>query len=205
MPTISKETIGFEGARFLREIRIDSTGVFTIKTPELVAFAGFPSVVEDKTKDGAIAKFNAAIRDYKNSRTTVRRIVAYHFGASCYIWNGERCIMKREDMHFSKGTALELCAQVFDEHETEGKEGNLSYRYVPVESSIPRGLRFTQSYLGERARHKEQLPHSPEVEEFFAAIGRSMENLALRLHVGFSEPASVAKLVASGGFPALMS
>lgn len=205
MPTINRERIGFEGASFVREIKVNAdSGQFSIALPPQCVAAGMPAEVKADTKARVLREFAEALAEYKKRATTKRRIIAYRFKATCFIWNGERCIHRAEEISFCDGTALSLMAQVFDEHETIASDSQRSYRYEPLESSIPKGLGFKRDNPAPfNSKAENQIPWTPAAEDFFAKIGRSMEDMILAMKSGFQTPETVALLVQSGNFPAL--
>lgn len=200
MPTISKEHISFEGAQFCREIKVDSSGCFTIKLPPSLAAAGLGTEVSASTKDGVLKCFREALAEHAARQTTVRRVICYAFKDSSYIWDQERTRVIRETkgISFTSGTALSLCAEVFDESKTV-KPSGIHYEYEPVESTIPQGFSFrnnSPSFQGKIAEHV--IEHSPEAEAFFARLAFSMESVILQLAEGFKTPEAVRGLVAKG-------
>lgn len=210
MPIINRESIYFENAQFARVISVDSKGVFSIKLPPQVTLAGLGEKVEAPTRDAALRAFGEKLQQYKDSKTSVRRIIAYSFEANARIMDSEneRCIMSRSDITFADtGMILGLSAEVFDEYEIKGSGKGSSYRYEKVDGAIPHSLDFSsrggpRDYTSDE-QWSPQLPYSVEAEQFFAKIGRSLEATILMLNQGFKSPETVTALVAGGGFPLL--
>ncbi len=142
MPTISRQQIGFEKTIFLRELKVSSEGIFSIELPPAVVASGTQSPVTGKSKDDAVRAFNAALTQYQDSKTTVRRVILFRFQSTCCIVRGEKCVKADKDIWFVNGTAISLCAQVYDEAETKRSNGSSHFRYTPIPSSIPDGFSF---------------------------------------------------------------
>lgn len=196
MPTINRESINLEGVQFMREIKVDSTGEFSIALPKLLSDAGIGEKVKATTRDGAIRAFDAALKQFRDSNTECKRIIGYRLKTSCYIWRNGCVVFKDDGVSFSQGTTLSLCAQVFDEFTTRSPDGKLSFRYSQIDSAIPRGLGF--QWTGGNGQIKGQIPHTPEAEAFFAKMGNSMEEMILTLVNGFQRPEAVLALIQAG-------
>lgn len=192
----------FDGAPFVREIKVDVKGQFSIALPAAVVAAGFESPVRAETKDKVIRAFNDAIAAYRAAATTSKRVIVFQFRANAYIFGSDDCcVLRRNDISFCQGTALALSVEVFEELETKKADGSKSYRYEPVDSSIPRGLRFNNRHAPVRQtgyRADNRIEWSVEAEAFFAKIGRSLETLMLTLDSGFKSDGSVEKLIERG-------
>ena len=75
MPIISKNKIWFEGANFLREIKVNGAGVFSANLPARVIETIGLTEVTGKTKDEVERKFDKAIADYEAAQTTTKRVI----------------------------------------------------------------------------------------------------------------------------------
>lgn len=204
MPTINKERIHFEGREFVREIKVSSTGVFSIELPAEVIKAGFKSPITADTKQNALSTFQRTLKDYSATQTITTRVICYQFRATCYVMREGKCLFKQDGISFVTGTAIQLAAQVFDEHATKRTDGTTTFRYDAVKSSIPDGLRFRNGECpGREQQFRDQIPHDETTEAFFAKIGRSMEDMIMSLDSVFASKDAVKKFITSGKFPAL--
>jgi hypothetical protein len=187
MGVVTTEKIHFDGAPFKKVIRCNRDGLFRIKYPSgLVKALGEPAEAVAKTMDAAEKEFGQRLWDYKQARTSTRKVIVYRINMKAKIWRPEDDIdLHRKDISFGVGLGVLVWANVFDETRVQLGESGAHYTYATVQSELPLSIRDSGEFgarVGGRG-HKDDcvLEWTAEREAFFCRVAEAMEALCLKL------------------------
>jgi len=194
MPVVKTESRYFLGVKWKMQVRCNQDGIFRIKMPDRIRNEMGVNEVSGKTINDAMRSMTEKLDEFSALQTTERKVIIYNFQATAYITapdpdpNAEPddyiCVLNRDDISFCEGMAMSLTAGVFIEYATARSDGKTSYRYEPIESSIPWCLKDRRS-IGRAGVSYEQpdkmLDWTEKRELFFRRMGESFANLILGL------------------------
>ena len=183
---VSKEKIytGIEGeGEFIKKVNFTSkTGMFSIELPVKVAGVLGYEHVFDAELNGVNIKFHEAIKEYKQRQTNKRKVIMYNFMANCRIFDvSGACVLRRDDISFTDGTALGLWWGVGYETVFESK-----VRFTTLDGGC------TSFDIGKT--HK-VIEWNPKREEFFRLFGKAMEELIMNITKFFSDEKEALNLI----------
>lgn len=207
MATIKTETIYCFHKEFKRVIRYKSRyGKFYITLPSQVP----QDEVESDTEGGAIKLFEVAVRLYEKSVTEKTKVIMYGYEVDACIYgsnddDGNTTIVFNSDdrdcdygtMFSGDGVAMRLWAAVAEKSEIVLECTKNYISYTEVESPIPKSL---QSGRRTYYRHDDynEIPWTPENEQFFIDIGGAFEKLVLKLNSVLGSQKTVLEFISSG-------
>jgi hypothetical protein len=205
MPVVKTDTFLFEGKdgprQFKRQVQCDTKGRFSINLPTEVAEVLGVGVACGRTMDDAFREWKDLLIKYKATQTASRKVILYTAAFTCYIWQGDRVVENRNDVHFTRGgTAINVAALVCMEHVRTLPDGSKNYSYSPIEGhALPTGImnRFPMPRLAEPKPFPTLMEWTAEREEFFARIGRGMDALCLKLASITDDPNKLAEIANS--------
>lgn len=207
MATVSTETIYCFKQEFKRVVRYQSRySKFYITLP-----AGIPEKeISADTEKEAIKRFDAAVTLYEKSVTETTKVILYGYEVDACIYGPEddHCHISilfdsRDGCNYGKtfpddGITLSLWVQVCEKSEVvlDGMDNYVSYE--DIESPIPESLNPRDTPSARWDSEYEEIPWTPENEQFFIDTGVAMENLILKLNSIFGDKAAVIKFIGSG-------
>jgi hypothetical protein len=217
MPKIKSTTRGFEGRLIKVEVHCKG-GEFSCSLPLTVADALGYKTVKAMTLAKCESKWERAVREYEESRTTSSKVIYYDLNISGKICQEDPhlVLLDRDEISFSTGLVLGLRASVYTEtvRTLAGGRKQFEYRELPRrEHTIPHSLvnhgKFTGFGPGghtvDDSRPPGVIDWSPEREAFFTRIGRSLEQMILSADNVFKDESkllAVADRGAAGNFMA---
>lgn len=186
MPVVKTEKRYFAGEAVELKVKCNSDGEFSADLPAFcVSTLGY-NIVKDKSLEVVIKKWTNAAVEYTDTKTKSEKVILYEVQASAYIWDfkGDKLIADFQDGGSHKeGLSLTVFAVVANEFQLTKPDGKIRYRYEEVETDLPESMadfrHFDWRLHGEQATGR--LPWTKERQEFFAKIGRSMEQVILQL------------------------
>lgn len=211
MATVSTETIYCFHKEFKRVVRYKSRyGKFYITLP-----SGVPQQeVESDTEGGAIKLFDAAVEVYEKSVTEKTKVILYGYQVDACIYDtndkqGQTRIifdsMDGSECDFGScfsedGISLKLWVAGYEKSEVvlEGVDNYIDYSQV--ESTIPKSLEPTSGPSTHRYGKPDfqEIPWTPENEQFFTDIGVAFEQLILKLNSVLGSKKGVLDFIESG-------
>lgn len=200
MPTIQRTKYPFENERnFVREVKCDAGGEFTCRLPDTAASLLGRTEVCGRSLKEVLQNFHEAIEEYKAINTTRRRVILYQVKMNAYVFEGEFCVLNRDDISFTAGVAVAVMADVYEEVKISGPKG-CQYTYERKDSKLPRSIqKGTQRLAG--GFYKQPfgalVEWSEERELFFCRLGLALERIAMELDK-LSSPDKVLGMIAAG-------
>ncbi len=208
MATVSTETIYCFHQEFKRVVRYKSRySKFYITLP-----GGVPEKeVESDTEAGAIKLFDAAVKVYEKSVTEKTKVILYGYEVDAYIFgpnDKDDCVNvlfnSQDNCDYGKtfsddGITLSLWVQVCEKSEVvlDGIDNYVTYD--EIESQIPESLE-----PGSRRNYRsgyddyQEIPWTPENEQFFIEVGKAFERLILKLNSVLGDKDAVMKFISTG-------
>ena len=209
MAIISKEQIGFETGSFLRVIKVNSEGTFSIELPEPVKRTVGFGVVEAESKDAALRMFGEALKKHRESRSTKRKVILFHIERTAYVWRNDKCVLNAtgsgggRTVAFAKGVALAVAANVFEETRIEMEGDKVRFNYDILPSTLPKSMQEGREIMPvAQLEARNKIDWTEERETFFARLGLAIENIILELEK-LDSPETVSALIEAGGFKML--
>ena len=165
-----------------RVIKCDASGTFTCNLPpQIVTVLGIAEV-QGISRSEVLKKVTEIFDRYRSSRLTEEKVILYEVKYHAYIYNGDRCVFRSEqgvnELSFCHGTGISVAAAVCTERCTTEANGNKTYEYDEIKSSLPCGMScgFNVRVHGYRTGRKDNLlPWTQERENFFAKIGNGLD------------------------------
>ena len=207
MATVSTETIYCFHQEFKRVVRYKSRcQKFYITLP-----GGVPEKeVSAKTEADAIKLFNAAVKVYEESVTETTKVILYGYEVDAYIYGpndeDDRVTVlfnSQDNCDFGKtftddGITLSLWVQVCEKSEVvlEGMDNYVTYE--EIESPVPESLEPSHRTYRRGYDDFQEIPWTPENEQFFVDAGLALERLILKLNSVFGEKKGVLEFIAAG-------
>ena len=206
MAVLTTTTIKFEGQDFKRQVRILKDGLFRIRLPAVVSKTlQIDSDVIAETKEEVERAFKDRLREYKECRTTTRKVILFGFAANCHIMNEKQtqAVYVANDISFADGTALSFWAEVCEETVIGRSDGKDQYRYDIVDSDLPLGFGKPNDYdLGNRQdsfhRASNLVEWTSEREIAVAEFCRMLQVLILKLRDALRLPKQLMELIDGG-------
>ncbi len=207
MAIVSKETIYCFKKEFKRVVRYKSRySKFYIKLPD-----GVPQEeVESDTEAGAIRLFDAAVDVYEKSSTVKSKVILYGYEVEACIPvpndKKDHCTIlfdSHDDCNFGKtfrddGITLSLWVQACEKSEVFLKGQDNYVSYDEIDSPIPSSLEPSSSKNYNHWDNFQEIPWTPENEQFFIDVGIAFEQLVLKLNSVFCDKKSVMKFISAG-------
>lgn len=139
-----------------------------------------------------------ALQAYITAARIDKKVIRFAFEGSGQIVRDGKCVWNENDLHFADGLAVSLVAAVYIEQTYTLTDGSTRINYERQESSIPESIqpeRFGSMRLsGFEKRPDGVVEWTQAYEDFFAALGRAMEDMILKL-MKFKEPKLLAAAV----------
>ncbi len=208
MATVSTETIYCFHQEFKRVVRYQSRyKKFYITLP-----GGVPEKeVSGETEAEVIKLFNAAVKVYEKSVTEKTKVILYGYEVDAVIYgpNDEDdriqiSFNSQDNCDYGKtftddGITLSLWVVVCEKSEVILEDMDNYVTYEEIESPIPGSLEphHQRTYRPNYDDYQE-IPWTPENEQFFVDAGLALERLILELNTIFGEKKGVIKFIASG-------
>ncbi len=206
MAIIRTETIYCLKQEFKRVIRYQSRySEFFITLP-----ASIPEKeVSGKTEKEVIERFDAAVAIYEKAITETSKVILYRYEVDAYIFGPDAAddddstfFNSQDNCEFGKtftddGITLKLWAAVYEKAEVVLDGADNYINYEEIESPIPESLEPKSTPIPRWGEYQE-IPWTPENEQFFIDIGRSFEQLIFKLNLVLGNGDSVVKFIASG-------
>jgi len=166
MAIIRTETMWFGGEKFIKRIKVDKDGEFSIKLPpEANDILGY-DIVKADTQSQALELFRVALIDYQNAQTTTRKVIIYEV-------KHNTAELNEKDLHFESGVGLVVTARVYIEHKIRIKdEDKYNYKKLDFDSDedLPHGLGVIDFYGHADKVHKNAIDWTQERHDFFIMI-----------------------------------
>lgn len=168
-------------------VTCNAEGQFKAEIPQFALGVLGYGTVSGKTIDEVIKKWLEASVHYTETKTKTNKVILYEVEANAYIYRDDRCIARYEDRGsgFSHGISLNVVAVVCNEIQLTLPNGKVRYNYEEVEDhNLPNSMadmRHFQWGVGRGEEAKSKLPWTQEREDFFAKIGRAMEDVIMQL------------------------
>lgn len=206
MAVISKTEMVIGTERFIRVLKCDAKGNFSLNlSPAMAEVLGYGEV-EGKTKEAVEQAFGEAKHKYLNAGTSHRRVIIYKVSINASIWTGHQGDLgnlERKDHTWEPGTILGLVVGVYDEEKitTAGQD---RYKWRFESSSIPRGFNPGQQQDWQHFGTPNKsgpwgiVEWTQEAEDFFCSMALAMESMILKLNDIFSDQEKVKQIIASG-------
>ena len=190
MSVVSKKEVKFMRRPYMRVVSYSSrTRLFVIKLPkEAHKIAG--AEVEGKTEEEVLKLFKAADAKCTFSAYKSKKLIVYQVRMVCDI-SRKGTKLHLADWCGDAGVSLGIQCAVMEKKIWEYGDGEKSFVYEELESTIPKSGTFGESYnsdnyedcvdddTGEICR---EIPWTAERESFFAELITSFEDLILKIH-----------------------
>ena len=193
MAVIKTETTWFGGEKFIKRIKVDKNGEFSIKLPPEINDILDYDIVKADTQSQVLKLFREALIDYKNAKTTTRKVIIYEVKHNTDELN-------ERDLHFESGVGLVVTARVYIEHKIRIKgEDKYNYKKLDFDSgeNLPRGLGVINFYGHADEVHENAIDWTQERHDFFVMIYEAMTDLILKLNE-LKNPTALIDFIDSG-------
>ena len=208
MPVVKSWKDGFEGMNTVVRVRFSAkSGLFAIRMqPKIVEKLGIGSDVSADTLDAVEKKYWKTIKDYKEARTTRRKVIAYKVEAQVNIERAEGGVyFKRQDISFADGCGLTVYAEIAIEESHHQADGDIHLSFEHVANTLlPRGMfladhGITQNF-GRVDKDIKIIDWTLEREKWFAHVGRQLENMVMNVSetLGNEDTGVALQLIDSG-------
>ena len=205
----------FEGAQFTVRVRFSSKdGRFEITLPNAITRLTGVKEVGSDTLDGVEAEYKSALKEYRESKTTERKVIVYKVEANAWVFrradgtpghvhdDDASVVFHADDISFADGCGLTLYAAVMIERTLTPTDGEPSISYETVEDTgLPRSLEHSDHGVvhGYGADDEAQvIDWTPEREAWFAHVGRQLEDMVINVYKTLGDTKKALKLMDSG-------
>lgn len=190
MAVISKQKVSFAGKPFLRVIKVDAKGEFSMDLPPALIerLQLQRSYVTAPSKEQVLKAYKDKCQEYHTAQTSTRKVILYSSEFSGYIVDQKtEQVLLNKHSHYGKGLSLDVGVGVYTETKVVNATGTASYDYTWVKSSIPYSvaLRRVPTRMDPenfRSDDPHLLEWTQQREDFFASLARLLEALILKLH-----------------------
>jgi len=190
MPVIRTGTIHYEQGTYKQVVKYKVREKrFSIILPEWThEYLGYDTVYGE-TLDRVDTAFAVAMREYDELARYKKRVIVYDFKANAFIWNEDktRCIFRKEEISFSKGTGLSFWYNVLDERQAPGEKHK---KYYLLDG------RYAQADWHDSLK---VIEWTKDRENFCKALETGLEQMIMNAWEFFNqEPDKIAQLIDSG-------
>lgn len=196
MGVISKTECYCDGVRYHRKVSVNSSGVFSINLPPVVASALQVDAVTGKTLQEAEASEKVHIRQYQDSQTEKSRVIVYDVRVEARICRADGTWFQAGPSYGGTGATLSVFVGVYDMtcRKVQGRGELRSFSVVP--SSIPSSV--SRDVSSHDLSRFSRVPWTQEREDWFARVATSLEVLLMALHDKTKDAEALDGAVASG-------
>lgn len=187
MAIVKTEDKLVDGAWFKRKIKCSAAGIFSCELPDYVAEDLGLDVKQEapsgKSMGECLVSWAEKVKEYEKRTTTKTKVICFHFD---------------RDISFSEGLSLSVAARVMEETTITHRNGKKVYNYDDVDDDLPHQLTqgYRPAFRGEYCEN--QIPWTPEAEQFFTDLANAMEQLIEKLEGITTTPESVIKFIETG-------